>query len=495
MAGVFNSWSQNCINFDQPNLSRWFRVGIQPVTIQHDVIHGNYIQLQDDDNMSWGIDEADFSGNWITKAPGGCLCFDYNVDWSAGNATTLPVKAPKIQIYFANSTATWNTSNNSYLINTLSGIHAAFVGSVTNPDLVNNVWKNFCLPIGLAVGNNLPSNSYGTWIISSGSTPMTGAAAAAAWNTLIQNVKGVAFPTDYNDFPGEYIRFDNFCWSCASLPCTVALAVTQNSEMCSDHHGNISIVASGGMPPYSYSWNTGASTQALANIEAGTYTVTVTDKNNCTKTETVTIGNKPCSPNPCCHNQFPFWTEVPSPPGYPFSEGTYSVEDFLIKGANTIAITEIKITVEDFTLISKYGDCLKCYNKSATLGSILGGSTIGTGANKLTLETQAYGGGNSVNNNNNEAIWKNPAGVTFNSADKIRVIYILPGENDIPCCVDSARVCIRISYRDVTCGYCEAFNCSTISLKPKGKTSPLPTLGQLFQNARGNFQPFKAAGF
>jgi hypothetical protein len=495
VTAMFTSWSQSCIDFAQPNLSRWFRVGIQPITIQNDVAHGNYIQLQDDNGMSWAVNEGDFGGNWIDKAPGGCLCFDYNVDWSAGNTATIPVKGPKFQIYYRTSTATYNTSNNSYLINTLSGSHASFVGWSTNPDLVNNQWKNFCLPISLADGINLPSNSFGTWIIFSGSTQLTGAAAATAWNTLIQNVKGVAFPTDYNSFPGEFIRFDNFCWSCASLPCTIALAVTQNNEVCSDHHGNISVVASGGMPPYSYSWNTGATTPALTNIEAGSYTVTVTDKNNCIKTQTIVLENKPCSDNPCCHNQFPFWTEIPIPPSYPFSEGTYGVEHFLVKGANTVPVTEIKITVEDFTLISKYGACLKCINKPATLGSIIGISTIGTGANQLTVQTQPYGAGNVLNQNVNEIIWKNPAGVTLNAADKISLVYILPQGSDIPCCVDYARVCIRISYRDVNCGYCEVFNCSTMSLLPKGTTSPLPTLAQLFQNARGNFQPFKAAGF
>jgi hypothetical protein len=495
MAVISNCRAQNCIDFNQPNIDKWFRVGIQPVTIQHDAIHGNYIQLQDDDGMSWGIDESDFGGNWLTKAPGGCLCFDYNVDWSAGNANTVPVKGPKFQIYYVNSTAAYNTSNSGYLVNTLSNIHASFTGWSTNPDLVNNQWKNFCLPITLADGNNLPSNGFGKWIIYSGSTVLSGAAAATAWNTLIQNVRGAAFNTDYNDFPGEFIRFDNFCWSCASLQCTIALDVTQNSEMCSDHHGNMSVVPSGGMPPYSYSWNTGAITQGLTNMQAGTYSVTVKDKNNCTKTQTITIGNLPCPVNPCCHNQFPFWTEIPSPAGYPFTEGTYSVEDFLIKGANTIPITEIKITVEDFSLVNKYEGCLKCYNKPATLGSVLGVKTIGTGSNMLSLEAQPYGNGNAMFQNVTEIIWKNAAGVTLTAADKIRLIYIVPSGSDVPCCVDSAKVCIRISYRDINCGYCEVFNCSTIPLKPKGNGTQIPTISQLYQNSRGNYQPFKAAGF
>ena len=48
-----------------------------------------------------------------------------------------------------------------------------------------------------------------------------------------------------------------------------------------DGDGSIDITISGGSPPYSYSWSNGASSEDLENIEAGDYTVTVTDNNGC----------------------------------------------------------------------------------------------------------------------------------------------------------------------------------------------------------------------
>lgn len=48
---------------------------------------------------------------------------------------------------------------------------------------------------------------------------------------------------------------------------------------------------SGGTAPYSYNWSTGASTQTLSNVGAGTYNVTVTDANLCTKTGSVQIND------------------------------------------------------------------------------------------------------------------------------------------------------------------------------------------------------------
>ncbi|MFN7117923.1 MAG: SdrD B-like domain-containing protein [Saprospiraceae bacterium] len=58
--------------------------------------------------------------------------------------------------------------------------------------------------------------------------------------------------------------------------------------------GRASVTVSGGTPPYVYAWNTGASTSAITNLGAGTYTVTVTDANECSDIDTVVINQ----PNP-----------------------------------------------------------------------------------------------------------------------------------------------------------------------------------------------------
>ncbi len=60
-------------------------------------------------------------------------------------------------------------------------------------------------------------------------------------------------------------------------------------------NGVIDVVASGGTPPYSYSWNT-TPPQAITLIKylsAGTYTVTVTDSNNCIVSDSVTLTQPP----------------------------------------------------------------------------------------------------------------------------------------------------------------------------------------------------------
>jgi subtilisin-like proprotein convertase family protein len=72
------------------------------------------------------------------------------------------------------------------------------------------------------------------------------------------------------------------------------LTVTQNAitdESCGDATGAINIDINNPTNPYVVSWDNGATTDDISNLSAGTYTVTVTDANQCVKTESFTVGN------------------------------------------------------------------------------------------------------------------------------------------------------------------------------------------------------------
>lgn len=60
---------------------------------------------------------------------------------------------------------------------------------------------------------------------------------------------------------------------------------------CSANNGAINLTVSGGIQPYSYSWNTGQSSEDLTNIGSGAYIVTITDQVNCSFTQTVNVGS------------------------------------------------------------------------------------------------------------------------------------------------------------------------------------------------------------
>jgi hypothetical protein len=54
--------------------------------------------------------------------------------------------------------------------------------------------------------------------------------------------------------------------------------------------GSASVNAQGGTSPYTYAWSNGATTAAVSELPAGSYSVTVTDKYGCTATATINIG-------------------------------------------------------------------------------------------------------------------------------------------------------------------------------------------------------------
>ncbi|HHH52405.1 MAG TPA: hypothetical protein ENK91_01995, partial [Bacteroidetes bacterium] len=73
-------------------------------------------------------------------------------------------------------------------------------------------------------------------------------------------------------------------------PDELVLSETHINVTCNgDNDGSIDLTVIGGTPDYSYSWSNGETTEDIYNLAPDTYTVTVTDDNDCTATLSVTI--------------------------------------------------------------------------------------------------------------------------------------------------------------------------------------------------------------
>ncbi len=74
-------------------------------------------------------------------------------------------------------------------------------------------------------------------------------------------------------------------------PTVLTLSVTTVNSTCGNANGSVDLTVTGGTGAYTSSWTGGATTQDLTGKVAGTYTVTVTDANACTKTISATVNN------------------------------------------------------------------------------------------------------------------------------------------------------------------------------------------------------------
>lgn len=54
-------------------------------------------------------------------------------------------------------------------------------------------------------------------------------------------------------------------------------------------NGSISVTVTGGTSPFTYSWSNNAATPSITSLSAGTFSVAVTDANNCTQSSSITV--------------------------------------------------------------------------------------------------------------------------------------------------------------------------------------------------------------
>ena len=140
------------------------------------------------------FNEVDFPLNLLTA---GCE-LSYDVEFYSGSVANLSTSSNSLNIY--------QGAFNSFTS------RAIFVLNPANEIISLAAPKTIKIPLALATGTSLPSNSFGAWFLAGGSSPST-PADIANFNALIQNIDGISFFIDSGDNISEEWWYDNFCFT------------------------------------------------------------------------------------------------------------------------------------------------------------------------------------------------------------------------------------------------------------------------------------------
>jgi hypothetical protein len=190
----------------------------------------------------------------------------------------------------------WNTG--ASLPSITVGITGQYDVTVTNSygcQSADTVQVNVAPSISLsAAGTNVTCNGLGNGAVTltvGGGTP----GFTYLWNngTTTQNLSNVG-PGTYNVTVTDALG----CTANASTAITQPAALTQSisgtNVTCNGAaDGTATFTVGGGSPGYTYLWSNGATTSAITNLGPGTYTVTATDANGCTVSNSRTITEPP----------------------------------------------------------------------------------------------------------------------------------------------------------------------------------------------------------
>lgn len=201
-----------------------------------------------------------------------------------GTATAVPSGGNGTYSYTWSNAATTNTLSNlsagNYTVIVVDGKGCTAQGStvvtaITGPNSVLNPINGTCQTQG-----SINVTVFG------GASPYTYVWSNGASTEDIQNLVAGSYTVTITDANGCH----NVNTASVTDASAVSVTFTTVDPTNGNSNGSVTANPAGGNSPYTYSWSNGSTTATISNVPAGSYTVTVTDAQNCVKVATVTLG-------------------------------------------------------------------------------------------------------------------------------------------------------------------------------------------------------------
>ena len=256
-------------------------------------------------SANWTTQEVDSSGNFVQTLTIGdstsislidCSIFNIDSSYSSditcfndnnGSASIASIQNGSNEyLYYWSNGDTTNTINNLQ-----EGNYYCIVTDKNWQQCSDSIGFTISEPAELSATANIinvicygDSNGVATLNINGGTSPYT-----EAWNGGSQ----------YNLQAGDYyytLTDSNSCTFSDSVhiyqPSQLNSSISSlDITNCGSNDGIINLSVSGGTGTYSYIWSTNDTTEDLGSLSSGTYSVTITDINNCSATNSATINN------------------------------------------------------------------------------------------------------------------------------------------------------------------------------------------------------------
>ncbi|MCX7955318.1 MAG: gliding motility-associated C-terminal domain-containing protein [Bacteroidales bacterium] len=187
------------------------------------------------------------------------------------------------------------SSNNEDIYNLYSGWYKVTITDNIGAKKVDSTYLGEKSAIGL-IFNTIEPSCFG---YNNGKINLTVVGGLSPYSYLWSNGQ---ITEDITNIPaGKYKVTVTDAFGCSKIdsvivmqPSEIVITYTLTNPSCMPgDDGLIDIEISGGTPQYAYLWSNGSTNQDISNLNAGVYSVTVTDFNGCTKTKTFNLNNPP----------------------------------------------------------------------------------------------------------------------------------------------------------------------------------------------------------